>query len=232
MGKRINLLLIMLAFLCCACSSPNFNVLVNGRTSQEYEQNKKNSDKYKIIFDHEKNKDDFDYQLVHDSVTGIFKKNGYHLVENIYDAGYVAFINFTVSEPRKRTINHSTPIIGQTGTTTHTTYTYGPYGAVPHTYTTPIYGTVGYNHYQTTKTFYIHLLSVTAYAFSKPELKVTKKTWQISSSTLSKTNDFRAALPALLLVLQKRMATDTHGDIDVEIYEQQGKLIEEEDLFK
>ncbi|WP_165175094.1 hypothetical protein [Desulfovibrio sp. ZJ369] len=227
----INLLLLIAIFLCVVGCSPKFSVLVDGRTSQEYEQNKSSNDNYKIIFDNERNKYDFDYQPVYDNIVNIFRKNNYHIVENIYEADYVVFINFKVNG-HTNIVNHSTPITGQVGVNTHTTYTYGPYGMTPHTYTTPKYGTIGYDNYQTTEISYTHLLSVAAYSFSKADIGLSKKVWEIILVTSDETNDFRKNLPALLLALEKHMATDTHGNIYIELYEKQGKLIEREEMFK
>lgn len=231
MWQRISLSLFIAIFLCIAGCSPRFSVLVDGRTSQEYEQNKSVNDSYKIIFDNERNRYDFDYQFVYDSVINTFKKNNYRIVDDIYSADYVVFIDFNV-KMHENTINHSAPITGQIGVNTHTTYTYGSYGAIPYTYTTPKYGTVGYDHYQTTEISYTHLLSVAAYTFSKADLELDKKVWQIISVTSDEANDFRTNLPALLLVLEKHMATDTHGSVNIELYEKQGKLVEREEKLK
>ncbi|WP_298067391.1 hypothetical protein [uncultured Mailhella sp.] len=80
------------------------------------------------------------------------------------------------------------------------------------------------------KLFYTHLLSIDVYSFSKTNLELLKKVWQVVSVTSSNSNDFRESLSALILVLGKYMATDTHGNIDVELYEKQGKLVEKADL--
>lgn len=231
MRQRISLSLFIGIFLCITGCSPQFSVLVDGRTSQEYEQNKSANDSYKIIFDNERDKNDFDYKFVYDSVVNTFRKSNYRIVDNIYDADYVVFVNFEV-KGRTATINHSTPITGQVGVNTHTTYTYGPYGMTPHTYTTLKYGTIGYDNYQTTEIYYTHLLSVAAYTFSKTDMELAKKVWQIISVTSDEANDFRANLPALLLVLEKHMATDTHGSVNVELYEKQGELVERKEMLK
>ena len=227
----IILAMLIISFYIVGCS-PKYSVLVDSRTSQEYEINKNNNDKYKILFDYEKNKTDFDYELVYNNILNLFKNNGYNTVDDIYNADYVVFINFKVNGPHTSTINHSTPITGQVGVNTHTMYTYSPYGMTPYTYTTPKYGTIGYNNYQTTETYYTHLLSLDAYSFSKKELKLDKKIWQIILVTSNESNDFRQNLPALLLVLEKYIMTDTHGNLDIELYEKKGKLVEKKDLLK
>lgn len=226
--KFINILAILITSFYIVGCSPKYNVLVDSRTSQEFEINKSVNDKYKILFDYEKNKTNFDYKLVYDSVLDMFKNNGYNTVDDIYNADYIVFIDFKVNGPHKSTINYSMPITGQIGVNTYTTY--GPYGAT--NYSTPKYGTIGYSNYQTIEIYYTHLLSLNAYSFSKKELELDKKIWEIILVTSNESNDFRKNLPALLLVLEKYIMTDTHGNLDVELYEKQGKLIEGKDLFK
>lgn len=221
------LVLFFISFYIVGCS-PKYSVLVDSRTSQEFEKNKDTNDKYKILFDYKKNKTNFDYELVYNSVLNIFKNNGYNTVDNIYNADYVVFIDFKVGGPHTNTINHSTPITGQVGVNTHTTY--GPYGATH--YTTPRYGTIGYSNYQTIETYYTHLLHVNAYSFSKEELEINKKIWEIILVTSNESNDFRKNLPALISVLEKYIMTDTHGNLNIDLYEKQGKLIERKDLLK
>lgn len=227
MKKFICILFVIFIFLCSYGCSPKYKILAEGKVSQYYQNNKKSYDKYKIVFNHERDRDDLDYQLVYNSVVNVFKKNNYLIVENIYDADYAVFINFKVSS-HTIPINHSVPITGQTGVNTRTTYTYGPYGVTSHTYTTPRYGTVGYHNYQTNETFFTHLLSVTAYDFSKEHLEINKKMWEIISVTSDENSSFREIMPSLLLVLENHMATDTQGNINIEIYEEYGKLIEKE----
>ena len=55
--------------------------------------------------------------------------------------------------------------------------------------------------------------------------------WQLISVLSSENNNFRDNLPGLLFTLEKHMATDTHGDLDIDIYEKKGKLITKEDLI-
>ena len=231
MKRRFSLLMGILILLSLWGCSPKYSFLVEGRTSQEYEYTKSPNDTYKIIFDYEKNKNDFDYEIAYNSVLEVFNKNGYKTVEYINDANYVVFVNYNVRD-YTYTVNHSVPITGQVGVNTHTGYTYGPYGMQSYTYTTPRYGTVGYNYYQTTETSYTHSLSVIAYSFSLVDFQINKKIWQLVSVTSSKSNNFRDSIPGLLFTLEKYMATDTHGDLDIDIYEKQGKLITEEDLIK
>lgn len=63
-------------------------------------------------------------------------------------------------------------------------------------------------------------------------MELDKKVWQIISVNSDKANDFRTNLPALLLILEKHMATDTHGSINIELYEKQGELVEREEKLK
>ena len=50
--------------------------------------------------------------------------------------------------------------------------------------------------------------------------------------TSNESNDFRKNLPALISVLEKYIMTDTHGNLNIDLYEKQGKLIERKDLLK
>ena len=63
-------------------------------------------------------------------------------------------------------------------------------------------------------------------------MEIAKKVWQIISVTSDEANDFRSNLPALLLVLEKHMATDTHGSVNIELYEKQGELVERQEMIK
>lgn len=232
MKKSITILLLFIISLYIQGCSAKYSVLVDARTSQEYELQKNINDKYKIIFDKEEGNVNFDYELVYKEVVNVFQKNGYQTVDDISDAKYSVFINFKVGGPHSETISHSVPITGQVGVNTHTGYRYGPYGMTSYTYTTPRYGTVGYRNYETVELFYTHSLSVVAYEFSMVDAKITKKAWQLICVTSNESNDFRKNLPALLLVLEKHMATDTHGNTRIEIYEKQGQLVSKEDFFK
>ncbi len=231
--KLISLLmLVVVSLLYTTGCSPKFNVLVGGKTSLDFEQSQNHDKKYKIFFDNERNKKDLDYHIVYNGVADTFRNNRFHLVENPYDADYIVSVNFSVSGPHGYTVDHSIPITGQVGVNTHRVYSYGQNGMIPYTYTTPKYGTIGYNHYQTTEKFYTHGLSVVAYGLSKPKLEITHIIWEITAVTSNETNDFRKILPALLLVLEKHMAKDTHGNINIELHEKDGKLIEKDDMFK
>ena len=232
MKKRITVILLAVICLYLQGCSAKYSILVDARTSHEYESKKDINDKYKIIFDIGESNVNFDYELVYNEIVNVFQKNGYQTVDDISDAKYSVFIDFKVDGPHTETISHSVPITGQVGVNTHTGYRYSPYGMTSYTYTTPRYGTVGYRNYDTVELFYTHLLSVVAYEFSMVDAKVTKKAWQLICVTSNESNDFRKNLPALLLVLEKHMATDTHGKTRVEIYEKQGQLVSKEDFFK
>jgi len=229
--QRINswLMIFFIALICTGCG-PKYSVLVDGITSQDFNHNINNS--HYILLARDKDKlTDLYCEKFYNEVKNVFVKNGNSVVDNISYADYIAFIDYTTSEPHKRTVTESIPIFGETGVDTHTTFRQGPYGYVSqYTYTTPRYGTIGYNTYQRQEISYTHSLSVIAYKITD-DFKVGKGIWQLIAVTSDDSSDIRKNMQPLLFILEKYMAKDTGGHLDVDIYEKDNKLVLGSEIF-
>lgn len=215
--------------LCVVGCAPKYsNILVDGKTAQGFDKSSKYDKKYKIIFDNEQ-ENDLDYQVVYNGVVNAFKKNMYNVVDNIFDADCIVVIAHAANKPIEYLANRSSPIIGQVGSNTNSTYSYGRNWAEKNTHTTQEYGVIGYNHYQTKEKTYYHTLKVRAGSVSKQKVPAFKTEWEITLNIIDNNNDFRKVLPALLCAFENHMATDTNGYMYIDIYEKDGKLFEKVD---
>lgn len=228
--RRINkwLLILFITLIFTGCGLKH-TVLVDSITSQEFNPNIKNS-RYILLALDENKTNDLYYEKFYGEVKDIFSRNGNTVVDNIQDADYIAFINYT-NKSHKRTVTESIPITGQTGVDTHTIFRQGSYGYVsPYTYTTPRYGTVGYSNYQHQEVMYTHSISVMA-CEKTADSRPGKKLWQLIAVTSNDSNDIRKNFYPLLFILEKYMMKDTNGHLDVDIYENDNKLMFEDERF-
>lgn len=218
----------------CATTRPAFSVQVDAISSEHV-----NKTTYILLPGNKETKiDDLQFKEYATYVNRALIKQGFIAADSIENANIAIFLIYGIGQPQEHEYSYSTPTFGQTGvsssTTTGTLSSYGRYGSYSGTTTyTPKYGVTGSSTHIGTYTTYTRFMVLDA--IDLVEYKETKKElqlWRTTVTSVGSSGDLRIVFPILVAASNQYIAKNTGQIIEVNLDEEDGRVIEIKGIAK
>lgn len=226
--KKIFLYIIYLSFITLSACSASQTGLLMSQVSKGYTQDKEQ--KYVVIPANANiNKDSLEFNEYANYVAKAMHLKNFTVVQTIDEADAAVFLSYGVSDPKTYQYTVNTPIWGQTGVQSSTTYgMVNPYtGQYSQSTTfTPQYGITGYIPELRTVTYYIKHLKLDAFLINKQSKNVTlgNPLWRIVVTSSDENGILRDTFPAMIFGARDYIGTDSKHSIEFEINQNDKEL--------
>ena len=158
-------------------------------------------------------------------VEKVLAEKGYLKAQSIDQANIAIFLSYGIGDPQTHQFSYSTPVYGQTGVSSATTYgtvsSFGGMGTYSGTTTyTPSYGVTGYTSQVGSFTTYARFLLMASFdvAASAKEGK-SIQLWKTEVVSNGSSNDLRLVFPYMVAAMRPYLATNTGKKVRVTISE-------------
>lgn len=223
-----------ICFLCIflimisACSA-SYNGMIISQVDEAYTQNK---DKKYIIIPADKNiyYESLEFKEYSNYVARAMHMQGFYTSKNINEADAVVFLSYGISDPQKHTYTDYTPVWGQTGVQSSSTYgTVNPYTGSYSANTTyiPQYGITGYVPEVRTVTIYARGIGLNAFMLNKGEksINIGPQMWKLNVASAGRSGILRDVFPVMIFGAREYIGKDSKQSIRFEIKENDKDLI-------
>lgn len=161
------------------------------------------------------------------------QKNEYEVTDDIDEAVIVVFLSYGITEPHESIYSYSTPVWGQTGTSSsHTTGTIYSYGGGMASYSgtttyTPQYGITGYQSHIGTRITYTRFIILDAYDLAKyRETSKEVQLWRTTAISNGSSGDLRLVFPVMAAASSEYIGKNTSKQIKRVLYENDKRVKE------
>lgn len=218
----------IIMFLLSACSA-SYNGVLMSQVDDMYMQNK---DKKYIIIPADKNisYESLEFKEYSNYVAKAMNTQGFHISKNIDEADAVVFLFYKVSDPQTHVYTDYTPVWGQTGIQSSSTYgTVNPYTGSYSANTTymPQYGITGYVPEVRTVTTYMRGIALDAFILNKGEKTVNlgPQMWKLNVVSSGSSGILRDVFPIMIFGAKEYIGKDSKQSVAFEIKENDKELI-------
>ncbi len=161
---------------------------------------------------------DLQFQEFSQYLKRVLEEQGFREVHTLDDADLAIFLGYAISGPKEKQYSYSTPVWGQTGYSSSSTYgtvnSFGNYSGITHH--NPQYGITGYQQHSGSYTHFTRYMFLNAY--DAREYMKTKKEIQVWKTTVTSTgssNDLRLIFPYLIAASKDYLGKNTENKIQV-----------------